>query len=310
MSELKAVKHYLVIDLEATTDDGPDEERAVPRDEMETIEIGAVLVRASTLEVEDEFQTFERPVRHPTLTSFCTELTGIKQEMVADAPTFPEAMEALRQAMLVGRWGVVWNSWGLFDDTQLRRDCTFHGIEYTMPEHMNLKNVFSAAQGRRKRYGMSKALRLCGLPLEGAHHRALDDAKNIARLLPWIVGGKRLPAHHRQQRGSKRNRPREPAKGDVDPEVDEAVERLLPAFEALHRLHQEAEAAGIFTGMRDLLSCPRCGLAEDVTAQSRLITYRGDPPGEDTGLWFDERADGRFRCPACGETIVIEQEGE
>ena len=61
-----------------------------------------------------------------------------------------------------------------------------------MPEHLNLKNVFSAAQGRRKRYGMAKALHLCGLDLVGAHHRALDDAKNIARLLPWIVGGERL----------------------------------------------------------------------------------------------------------------------
>ena len=83
---------------------------AVPRDEIETIEIGAVLVRAITLEVEAEFETFVKPVRHPVLTPFCTELTGITQEMLADAPAFPEAMEALRQAMLVGRWGVVWGS--------------------------------------------------------------------------------------------------------------------------------------------------------------------------------------------------------
>jgi len=192
--ELREVKHYLVIDLEATTDDGGDDERTVPRDEMETIEIGAVLVRANTLAVEAEFQTFVRPVRHPVLTPFCTELTSITQDMLAEAPVFPEAMEALRQAMLVGRWGVVWGSWGLFDQTQLRRDCAFHGVDYPLPEHMDLKNVFSAAQGRRKRYGMSKALRLCGQTLEGAHHRALDDAKNIARLLPWIVGGERLSA--------------------------------------------------------------------------------------------------------------------
>ena len=50
--ELRAVKHCLVIDLEASTDDGTAEERAVPRDEMETIEIGVVLVRA--LEVVGE----------------------------------------------------------------------------------------------------------------------------------------------------------------------------------------------------------------------------------------------------------------
>ncbi len=48
--------------------------------------------------------------------------------------------------------------------------------------------LFSAAQGRRKRYGMAKALHLCGLPLVGAHHRALDDGKNIAQLLSRIVG--------------------------------------------------------------------------------------------------------------------------
>ena len=190
--ELREVRHYLVIDLEATTDDGDDDARAVPRDEMETIEISAVLVRANTLAVEAEFQTFVRPVRHPVLTPFCTELTGITQTMLASAPAFPEAMEALRQAMLAGRWGVVWGSWGLFDDTQLRRDSAFHGIDYRMHEHLNLKNVFSAAQGRRKRYGMAKALHFCGLDLAGARHRALDDAKNIAQLLPWIVGGARL----------------------------------------------------------------------------------------------------------------------
>ena len=32
--ELREVKHYLVIDLEATTDDGGNDKRAVPRDEM------------------------------------------------------------------------------------------------------------------------------------------------------------------------------------------------------------------------------------------------------------------------------------
>jgi len=126
--ELRAVKHYLVIDLEATTDDGDDEQRVVPRDEMETIEIGAVLVCASPLEVE--FQSFVRPVRHPTLSVFCKELTGIPQDMIAGAPAFPEAMEALRQAMLVGRWRVVWGSWGLFDDTHLRRDCAHPSIDY------------------------------------------------------------------------------------------------------------------------------------------------------------------------------------
>jgi inhibitor of KinA sporulation pathway (predicted exonuclease) len=59
-------RFYLVIDLEATTsDDG-----SLPPDEMETIEIGAVLADARTLAVVDEFQSFVRPVRRPRLLPF------------------------------------------------------------------------------------------------------------------------------------------------------------------------------------------------------------------------------------------------
>ena len=176
----------VVIDLEATcANDG-----SVPRHEMEIIEIGAVLVQAGTIEPSAEFQTFVRPVRHPELTRFCTELTGIKPGMVAGAPHFPEAMTALYDWMAgfddIGLFG----SWGAYDRNQFLQDCDFHGVAYAMPDHVNLKKEFSRRQERRKQYGMAGALRLCRLDLKGEHHRALDDAKNIARLLPWIYGGK------------------------------------------------------------------------------------------------------------------------
>jgi inhibitor of KinA sporulation pathway (predicted exonuclease) len=181
-----------VVDLEATTDDGEEHERAVPRDEMETIEIGAVLVQAPKFEIIGAFQTFVRPILHPTLTPFCTRLTGISQSMLVDAPSFPKALDALCQGMLRERDGVAWASWGMFDQTQLARDCALHQVAYPMPEHLNLKDLFSVTQGRRKRYGMKKALRLAGLTPQGVHHRALPDAMNAARLLPWIVGDKRI----------------------------------------------------------------------------------------------------------------------
>ncbi|GHT86553.1 hypothetical protein AGMMS49960_14700 [Betaproteobacteria bacterium] len=34
--------------------------------------------------------------------------------------------------------------------------------------------------------GMVKALELAGLPLTGDHHRGIDDARNIAMLLPFV----------------------------------------------------------------------------------------------------------------------------
>ncbi|GAA5822893.1 hypothetical protein JCM11251_004415 [Rhodosporidiobolus azoricus] len=38
----------------------------------------------------DEFHSFVRPTWNPTLSDFCTELTGIQQREVDSAPTFPE----------------------------------------------------------------------------------------------------------------------------------------------------------------------------------------------------------------------------
>jgi inhibitor of KinA sporulation pathway (predicted exonuclease) len=69
--------HILVVDLEATCCDT----KSIPRHQMETIEIGAVMVVRETLEIVDEFQTFIKPVRHPILTKFCLELTSITQSI-------------------------------------------------------------------------------------------------------------------------------------------------------------------------------------------------------------------------------------
>ena len=183
--------HYLVVDLEATTsNDG-----SLPLKEMETIEIGALLVEANSLAVVDEFQSFVRPVRHPILSPFCTELTGITQEMVDAAPGFRAALEMFQQQLFAPSQERVLSfaSWGQFDKAQFERDCALHAIPYPMPEHVNFRGVFSGALGQRRRYGMAEALEMCGLPLTGAHHRALDDARNLVSLMPWILG-RRSPA--------------------------------------------------------------------------------------------------------------------
>ena len=55
-------------------------------------------------------------------------------------------------------------------------------------EHLNLKTRFSETIGEPRRYGMAEALEKVGLPREGTHHRGIDDARNIVRLLPWVLG--------------------------------------------------------------------------------------------------------------------------
>ncbi|MBX3233656.1 MAG: exonuclease domain-containing protein [Labilithrix sp.] len=179
----------LVVDLEATC----DRDRAtISKYEMETIEIGAVLVETATLSPVAELGTFVRPIRHPKLTPFCTELTTITQADVDDAPLFPEAIAKLR-ALIEGR-ATLFCSWGDYDKNQLTQDARLHGIKLPFGDaHLNLKRRFSEVLGLPKKLGMGQALREVGLRLEGTHHRGIDDARNIARLLPWIVGGATRP---------------------------------------------------------------------------------------------------------------------
>ena len=176
-------KDYLVIDLEATCDN----KGTVPKHQMEIIEIGAVLVDGTTLQAKAEFQTFIKPVRHPRLTVFCTELTSITQADVDGAPDFPEALEALRVFMNDER--PLFCSWGNYDRNQFKLDADYHRVKLPFgPDHMNVKQHFSDALGTRKRFGMAGALRRVGLPLVGTHHRGIDDARNIALLLPFALG--------------------------------------------------------------------------------------------------------------------------
>ena len=172
---------YLVIDLEATCD-----RRNWNTNNSEIIEIGAVLVHAQSLQPIGEFQTFVRPIVHPTLTAFCTELTSITQDLVDEAPLFPEAIEQL-QDWLGGRT-VLMSSWGAYDRNQFSRDRHRHGV--TLPwgkTHLNIKAAFAEQQGV-KPMGMAGALRRMKIPLEGTHHRGIDDARNIAKLLPFALG--------------------------------------------------------------------------------------------------------------------------
>ena len=175
---------FLVIDLEATC----DRDDRLPRDDTEIIEIGAVLVDGGTLAPVAEHQTFVRPVRHPRLTPFCTELTKITQADVAGAPLFPQAMRELSR--FIDRRDALFCSWGEYDRNQFQRDARRHGVSLPFGgRHLNLKKSFSAQLGEERLYGMDGALRRVRLPLLGTHHRGIDDARNIARIVRRVCVG-------------------------------------------------------------------------------------------------------------------------
>jgi len=74
----------IVLDLEATC-----WEKGTSLERMETIEFGAVRLDGRTLFPVGEFSRFIRPIEEPVLSDFCKRLTGITQEDVDNAETFP-----------------------------------------------------------------------------------------------------------------------------------------------------------------------------------------------------------------------------
>lgn len=173
----------LVVDLEATCCD----RGSIPDGEMEIIEIGACWAYMDGT-VVDRFECLVRPTLHPDLTPFCCDLLGLCQTDVDGADALSTA--ALKFGEFVGcrrDHAIAWGSWGAFDRNQMSRECQRLGIADPIQlPHQNLKQRFAKSRRIGKQVGMRKALELIGLSAQGVHHRALDDALNIARLLPWM----------------------------------------------------------------------------------------------------------------------------
>ena len=116
-------QYYLIVDLECTCCD----DDSFPRSEREIIEIGAVMVDATTLESVEEFNSFIRPTRHSKLAVFCTALTSIMQADVDSAPLFSEVIKSF-QKWIYSYPNFQFCSWGDFDKRQLRNEAAIHEI--------------------------------------------------------------------------------------------------------------------------------------------------------------------------------------
>lgn len=173
---------YIVFDLEATCDETWSNEK---RQEMETIEIGAVEVDAKFNPTGREFQTFVKPFINPFLTEFCTKLTTITQSQVENAPYFGTAfMNFLKWADFPHNRFI---SWGNYDYHQLDKDCKRVGIEmFEKRFHLNGKEVYKDYTGGMG-HGLGTELKKQKIKFEGTAHRGIDDSRMVAKLLKKVA---------------------------------------------------------------------------------------------------------------------------
>ena len=177
----KKLNHILIIDLEATCWDG-----ATPAGmENEIIEIGLCVLDLKSLERTEKRAIMVKPERSE-ISAFCTELTTIKPEDVENGVSFRQACKILRTEYKAQE--IVWGSFGDYDRRQVEKQCLSFGVGYPFGvTHLNVKNLAAISMGWEKELGMDAALQELGLPLEGTHHRGIDDAWNIANILANLL---------------------------------------------------------------------------------------------------------------------------
>ncbi|KAJ3032241.1 hypothetical protein HK097_005360, partial [Rhizophlyctis rosea] len=184
----------IALDLEATCDENHADPTLVkvPKDGGEIIELSYAVVSVPERRIVHQKQCFVKPVE-TIVTPFCTQLTGITEDTVANADTLRAAVEDLVSfiqthpqstfcLMAHGEWDLRY---------QLPRECREKGI--ALPAQFSVffdairevNRVLSLSSGVQRQVGNTSLTGLCkqlGIQHEGRVHSGLDDALTVAKI--------------------------------------------------------------------------------------------------------------------------------
>jgi inhibitor of KinA sporulation pathway (predicted exonuclease) len=175
------VDKIVVVDIEATCwkDGTPDGEKS------DIIEIGIALLDVRTLKIGTSRQILTKPARS-NVSAFCTQLTGITEEKVANGIALSEGCALLRKEYESDMR--LWASYGDYDRRMFETCCAEQGIRYPFGRgHLNVKTLLAVTLGLPCEVNLETALEKVGIKFLGRPHCGKDDAHNLARLLSILL---------------------------------------------------------------------------------------------------------------------------
>ena len=178
--------YICVLDFEATCQESGKQNH-------EVIEFPSILYKwTDKLTQISEFREYCKPKSNPILSPFCTKLTGITQDKIDPADTFPNVL-ARHEKWLTSNVDNFDNftflTCGGWDWGQFAQECKCHNIKPSKiyNKYINIKKEFQKFYKTQHSMGMAGMLHYLGMDLIGRHHCGLDDCRNIGRILAKMI---------------------------------------------------------------------------------------------------------------------------
>ena len=178
---------HIVVDLEMNNIRRRSEARKICTNEI--IEIGASMLDENLWEI-GKFQIYVKPEYNDVIVPKISKLTGITNEMVANAPTFSVAFKQFTDWCLNIKDDVMIYAWSNTDHSQVMKEIQLKQYKLSEEEHKlmehgwtDFQNEFDIHLGCERQISLKLALDMAGIDFNGRQHDALDDARNTAKLL-------------------------------------------------------------------------------------------------------------------------------
>lgn len=178
---------HIVVDLEMNNIRRRSEARKICTNEI--IEIGASMLDENLWEI-GKFQIYVKPEYNDVIVPKISKLTGITNEMVANAPTFSVAFKQFTDWCLNIKDDVMIYAWSNTDHSQVMKEIQLKQYKLSEEEHKlmehgwtDFQNEFDIHLGFERQISLKLTLDMAGIDFNGRQHDALDDARNTAKLL-------------------------------------------------------------------------------------------------------------------------------
>ncbi|MBR0302449.1 MAG: exonuclease domain-containing protein [Clostridia bacterium] len=180
---------YVVFDMEWNQTYGRERRLSLGRTLTgEIIEIGAVRLNES-FEPEDSFKIYVKPTFYKKLHSAVKRLTGIGNDVLRGAPTFPEALKEFRR-FCTDDFATM--TWGDSDVPILRENIEAHSLGTWKAKNYNLQSIYMKQVGSKNCISLETAATNLEIDSEDVqfHDAACDAAitAEIARRIDTASG--------------------------------------------------------------------------------------------------------------------------